>query len=73
MEISEYKKLLQKNNIELFDHDIRISHFILNKYYIKEQKGGGLNNLFHNKNSNEIKKLIETSLSPNYYKLIFSN
>jgi hypothetical protein len=72
MKLNEYKKILKENNINLFDHDIRISHYILNNYYKKEQIGGG-KHIFINKNKNQIKNIIDTSLSPRFYNLIFTN
>lgn len=69
MKLNEYKKILIKKNIKLFDHDIRISHYILNNYYKKEQIGGG-SDIFNNKSSIEIKNIIETSLSPKFHNLI---
>ena len=38
MDILKYKKLLKKNNIQLFDHELRISHYKINN---TEQIGGG--------------------------------
>lgn len=68
MNLIEYKQVLQDNNIKLFDHDIRISYFMLNKYYNKEQIGGG-NNIFCNKSTQEIKNIVDISLSPNFHLL----
>lgn len=72
MKLNEYKKILKENNINLFDHDIRISHYILNNYYKKEQTGGG-KNIFYDKNPNEIKNIIDTALSPRFHNLIFTD
>jgi hypothetical protein len=72
MKINDYKKILIDNNIHLFDHDIRISHYILNKFYKKEQVGGG-KNIFNNKTSSEIKNIVDTALSPRYYNLFLVN
>lgn len=71
MNITEYKKILNKNNIKLFDHDIRLSYYIINKFYNNNMTGGGKNNIskFNNKSKLEIENIIKLSLSYNFQKL----
>jgi hypothetical protein len=71
MKLNEYKKMLKENNIFLFDHDIRISHYIINKFHNNNNQIGGGKNIFNNKEPYEIKKIVDTSLSKNFYNLIF--
>lgn len=54
MDILKYKKLLKKNNIQLFDHELRISHYKINN---TEQIGGGSISLIH-----RLKKLDRANL-----------
>lgn len=69
---SEYVKFLKSKNINLFDHEYRISYkylFILRAN--KDQIGGG--NYLHSKSNKELLYLINitTSQNPNYiYSLI---
>jgi hypothetical protein len=71
MNITEYKKILNKNNIKLFDHDIRLSYYIINNFYNKKMTGGGKNNIskFNNKSKLEIENIVNLSLSYNFTKL----
>jgi hypothetical protein len=81
MNIIDYKKFLKLNNIKLFDHDIRISHYIINNIYnnniynnnlYNNQKGGNISkNILLNKSQKEINDIINTALSPNYLNLLY--
>lgn len=65
MEFKDFKKILKQKNINLFDHDYRIAYHVLTN---GEQKGGGYSkNIFNNKTNNEIKDIIDLSLSDNFY------
>ena len=65
MEFKDFKKILKQKNINLFDHDYRIAYHVLTN---GEQKGGGCSkNIFNNKTNNEIKDIIDLSLSDNFY------
>lgn len=41
MKFNQYKKLLERNNIQLFDHDYRISYFELTNIIDNNMRGGG--------------------------------
>lgn len=61
MNYNEYLKLLERNNIKLFDHDKRISYHNIKNYSLNNnQKGGG--DLKYYKN---FKDIINISLSSN--------
>lgn len=66
MNYNEYLNLLNKNNIKLFDHDKRISYYNIKNYKItnNNQIGGG-NNIFNTKNQNNLRNIINISLSSN--------
>jgi hypothetical protein len=58
----EYIDLLDKNNIKLFDYEKRISFYNLNNYKFNyNQTGGGIK--LNNKTENELKSIINVSLS----------
>lgn len=65
---TEYLKLLEDNNIKLFDYEKRISYYnIINYKFNNNQKGGGI--LYQN-NPNHFKNIIDVSLSSNPQLLI---
>ena len=69
MNYKEYIDLLNKNNIKLFDYEKRISFYNLNNYKFNyNQTGGGVK--LNNKTKNEIKNIIDISLSSQPYLLL---
>jgi hypothetical protein len=63
---TEYLKILNDNNIQLFDHEKRISFYNINYYKFKnEQTGGG-----YLKNNKNFKIIIDISLSSNPQNLL---
>jgi hypothetical protein len=70
MNYKEYLELLNKKNIKLFDYEKRISYYNITNYNItnyninNNQTGGG-NNIFNTKNQNNLRNIINISLSSN--------
>jgi hypothetical protein len=74
MKFIDYKRLLEKNNIILFDHDYRISYYNINNFNnLKSNNnmigGGDYNsfviNLLKEKNTNDLRSIVQMSLSSN--------
>lgn len=65
MKYSDYINFLNEKNINLFDHDARISyHQIFNNYNNNQQYGGG-NHILSNKSIDELKLIINIATSSN--------
>ena len=70
MKFLKYKKLLEKNNIILFDHEYRISYFevtnMINIMNIDNMVGGGdVYNMVKNINIEMLDTIVKLSLSSN--------
>ena len=74
IEIIKFKNILKKNQIELFDHDIRISHHRLCNYLNKnkEQFGGSIN-ANNSIISSKLKNMSQIHLSHLIYSLLDKN
>jgi hypothetical protein len=75
MKFIQYKKILEKNNINLFDHEYRISYFEMqNNHSNNIMKGGGsLYEKLKNMNNNDLLNLVKISISSNpQYLAIFN-
>jgi hypothetical protein len=74
MKINDYKNILNKNDIYLFDSYYRITYFRLNKMTKQNvQKGGSINkkNIIHNLNSNQLSILVSSLLDNNETRINF--
>jgi hypothetical protein len=78
MDLLEYKYLLKKKGIKLFDYEYRLSLYKINllNSFNNDQIGGGAKILL-NKNNYEVKNIIDCCLSNNIklgyiYNLIYN-
>ena len=71
MDFKKFRKILEKNNIKLFDYEYRISYnriFNMNKICNQNNQygGGDINsNIFKLKSKNNLENIINYSLSKN--------
>lgn len=68
MNITDYINFLKNKNIILYDYEYRISHFKIKKILSINQNGGSsFNNnfFFKNKSNEEIKYILNVSMSNN--------
>ena len=74
IELIKFKNILEKNQIDLFDHDLRISHHRLCNWFNKnkEQNGGSVN-INNYSVSTKLKKMSQTHLSHLVYSLLDKN
>ena len=75
MNYTQYVNYLKSNNINLFDHDYRISYHNINQYYNKEMSGGGNNSFLSQYNLKQLTDIINISISanPNYLNYYVDN
>jgi hypothetical protein len=74
IELIKFKNILRKNQIELFDHDLRISHHRLCNWFNKnkEQFGGSIN-VNNYSVSSKLKNMSQIHLSHLVYSLLDKN
>ena len=68
MDLLKYKKLLKKNNIQLFDYELRISHYKITNINTEQIGGGKRKSLIHRLkklDNNNILNIVKLSLSSN--------
>jgi hypothetical protein len=74
IELIKFKNILHKNQIDLFDHDLRISHHRLCNWYQKnKEQFGGADNVETFNVSKKLKKMSQTHLSHLVYSLLNRN
>ena len=68
MKFLKYKKLLDKKNIILFDHEYRISYYEIiniNEYNNNMTGGGNIYNKLKNIDNDTLKSIVKLSISSN--------
>jgi hypothetical protein len=74
IDLIKFKNILEKNNIELFDHDIRISHYRLCNWFEKNKvQLGGATNVNNSSISEKLKQMSQIHLTHLVYSLLNKN
>jgi len=63
IDLIKFKKILFENQIELFDHDLRISHHRLCNYQMAKFQSGGSYNSSNKNILNKLNKMTQIHLS----------
>ncbi len=63
IDLIKFKKILSNHEIELFDHDLRISHHRLCSYMVNKKQVGGSNGFKNKDISNKLENMSQIHLS----------